>query len=139
MEVEDDSPRNDGYPNFPGRESDAARFQVLHDSRGSVQAESAPSTQEDRMHALHHMTGKAGTQIACSRSGASNIHSADRAPFAEDNSAPCQPFEVTRVSDADAWNCFICFRFLGPDQRVRPSLRESFRESCQTCLRVVLI
>src|SRR5208337_2847618 len=61
------------------------------------------------------MTGKAGSQIARSRSGAPHIHSADRAPFAEDNCASCQPFEVTRVTDADAWNRLACFRFLESD------------------------
>ena len=43
------------------------------------------------MHALHHMAGKAGSQIARSRSRASNVHSTDRPPFAEDNCAPGQP------------------------------------------------
>ena len=64
------------------------------------------------MHALHHVTGKAGSQIARSRSGAPHIHSADRAPFAEDNCASSQPFEVTRVTDAHAWNRLASFRFV---------------------------
>ena len=61
------------------------------------------------------MTGKAGSQIARSCRGAPHIHSADRAPFAEDNCASGQPFEVTRVTDADAWNRLACFRFLESD------------------------
>jgi hypothetical protein len=61
------------------------------------------------------MTGKAGSQIARSCSGAPHIHSADRAPFAEDNCASCQPFEVTGVTDADAWNRLVRFRFLESD------------------------
>ena|SRR5208282_4765359 len=125
MEIEDDCPGNDRHSGFSGRVSDAARFQILHHPRRSVQAESASSAQEDRVDALHHMTGKARSQITRSRRGAPNIHSADRAPFAEDNRAPCQPFEVTRVTDADAWNR-------------NDSLRESFRASRQMCLRVVL-
>ena len=67
------------------------------------------------MHALHHMAGKAGSQIARSRSGAPHVHSADPAPFAKDYCAPGQPFEVTRVTDADAWNRLAGFRFLERD------------------------
>ena len=105
MEVEDDGARHDGYADFPGRKSDTAPFQVLHNTRGSVQAESTPSTQEDCVHALHHMAGKARSQITRARSGTADIDSADAARFAEDHTASCQTFEVACVSDADAWNC----------------------------------
>ena len=99
------APGTMGTRTFPARKSDAAPFQVLHDTRGSVQAESTPSTQEDCVHALHHMAGKAGSQITRARSGTANIDSAHRARCAEDHTASCQTFEVACVSDADAWNC----------------------------------
>jgi hypothetical protein len=57
VEVENDGCGNNGHPNFAGRKSDAARFQIFHDACCGVQTESAPSTQENRVHALHKMAG----------------------------------------------------------------------------------
>ena len=152
MEVEDNRARNDGHAHFSGWKSDATRFQVLHNARGSVQAESTPSAEKDGVHALYHVAGKAGSQIARTRGGTANIHSADGARFAEDNGAPRQTLKVARVSNADAWNC-VQIEILSADLRERerqgrsysihrsstPPRYESSGAYSQMCLRVDLI